>query len=356
MNSKNFKLKGRGSSKKVNNKFAKNIIEPEIDIHSSETEELLDPIKTQYIMTHAKSLINTVESPDIGFEYSANPYQGCEHGCIYCYARNSHHYWDLDSGLSFETKILVKENAVKILCDELNHPKWKVRPIMLSGNTDCYQPLERKFELTRNILIKLLEFKHPVSIVTKNSLILRDLDILKPLASLNLVSVAISINGVDDEVRKKLEPRASHLDLRWKTARQLVENGIPTYILAAPMIPYINTHEIFDIVSMAKKCGVNDIYAMVVRLNGDLSGLFEEWLEQHFPDRKDKVLNGIKSLHHGNLNASVFGERMRGSGPLADIIMQQFKIGKQKVSFESKKFSHDCTLFVPPAGRQLELF
>jgi DNA repair photolyase len=345
---------GRGANHNPINKFDKNEEYTEFDIPQMEEQE--DFLKTSVIKTYPKTIVNKVDSPDIGFQYSLNPYQGCEHGCTYCYARNSHNYWGYSSGLDFESKLLVKENAPELLVKKFSEKSWNPEPIMLSGNTDCYQPIEKKYEITRKLLQVFLKYKHPVSIITKNSLILRDLDILKDLASQNLVSVAMSINTLEDKLRQKLEPRASTISKRWDTLCNLAENNIPTIVVAAPMIPGLNDHEAIDLVKKAADVNVYNVYPIVLRLNGDLPILFTSWLAQYFPDRKDKVLNKIASMHGGKLQNNEFGARMKGSGKIAEIIHQQFNLAKKIHGLGERKFKHNCEIFIPPGGKQMGLF
>ncbi len=344
---------GRGSVINTQNRFSLYSYYDEKDIRG---ENLQERTKTKFIPVFPKSIVNKVDSPDIPFMYSLNPYQGCEHGCIYCYARNSHNYWGYSAGIDFEAKILIKQNLGQLLVDTFSKKSWVPLPISLSGNTDCYQPIEKKTKSTRILLELFLKYKHPVSIITKNALILRDLDIISELAKHNLISVAFSINTVDDRFRQKLEPRTASISKRWNAAKKLREHGVPVSILAAPIIPGLNDHEAFKMVAKAKEVDAFDIFPLVVRLNGDLEVLFSDWLHTHFPDRKEKVLNKIKSLHGGKVQNNTFGQRMRGSGLIADIIHQQFRVAKQKIGFHSRRFYHDCTLFVPPGGKQLSLF
>ncbi len=287
-------------------------------------------LKTKVIESIAKSIVNEVPSVDIPMSYSMNPYQGCEHGCVYCYARNTHNYWGYSAGLDFETNIIVKTNAAELLKKKLNSKHWKPSPIMMSGSTDCYQPVEKKYKITRSLLQCCLDFKHPVGLITKNNLILRDLDILKALNEMNLVTVAISINTLDDTLRQKLEPRASSIPSRLKLIASLVDNDIPVTALAAPIIPGLNDHDIFPLVKKLAELGVNGIGQIVIRLNGDVAKIFEHWLNQYFPDRAKKVINKIKELHGGQVNDNRFKKRMKGEGKIAEIIHQQFKLAKSK--------------------------
>lgn len=292
--------------------------------------------KTICIEVKAKSMINVVKSPDLPMDYSLNPYQGCEHGCTYCYARPTHNYWGYSAGDEFETKILVKSNAIDILKKELNAKKYVPKPIMLSGNTDCYQPIEKKYLLTRSILELMLELRHPVMIITKNALIKRDLDLLVQLQELNLVRVAISITAATDETRRLMEPRASSIPMRLNTIQVLTQQGIPVHAMLAPVIPGINDHEIMDMVKLSGEAGAISCSYQIVRLNGDLGIIFENWLDQQMPERKNKILNQIRSCHGGSISDSRFSVRMKGEGHFADIIKQQFSLAKSKY-FKTKE-------------------
>jgi DNA repair photolyase len=283
-----------------------------------------------------------------------NPYQGCEHGCIYCYARNTHEYYGFSAGLDFESKIIVKKNAARLLEQELLKPSWNAVPIMLSGNTDCYQPQEKKFEITRDMLKVLAQYRHPVSIISKNSLVLRDLDVLQDLASDNLVHVYISITTLDEELRRTLEPRTASSLKRLKTVEALAKANVPVGIMNAPIIPGLNHHEIPAILKAASEHGALNAGMTIVRLNGSISILFEDWLRKNFPDRFDKVWNQICSLHDGNINDSQFGRRMRGEGNIADAIHQLFRSSKKK-HFTGKSMPvYDLTKF--RKGGMLSLF
>ncbi|MBT8231053.1 MAG: PA0069 family radical SAM protein [Bacteroidia bacterium] len=345
-------LKGRGAVINPSNRFENTDASSKIQSQQYDEQSIY---KTKVIETKAKSIINKVLSKDVPMAYSMNPYQGCEHGCIYCYARNTHNYWGYSSGLDFESKIIVKTNAADLLRTKLKSKNWEASPIMVSGNTDCYQPVEKTYTITRKILKVMLDFKHPIGLITKNNLILRDLDIIKKLAKDNLISVAISINTLDDKLRQKLEPRASSISQRLKLIKTLVDNGISVTALAAPIIPGLNESEIIPLVKKLSELGVSKIGHIVVRLNGDIAELFEDWLIRHYPQRADKVLNKIKSLHGGKLNDSRIGDRMSGEGNIAEIIHQQFKLAQHKYLNE-KSFSYNLDLYHKIKNPQLKLF
>ena len=328
---------------------------------SKESDEMwidqdLPVTKTRVINTYPKTIVNKVDSPDTGMEYSLNPYQGCEHGCVYCYARNTHTYWGYSSGTDFETTILAKMNAPELLEKKITSKRWKPYPIMLSGNTDCYQPVEKGLKITRKLLEVFLKYRHPVGIVTKNTLILRDLDILKELNRLNLVSIAISINTLDDKLRQKLEPRASSIHKRLDLIDKLSSAGLPVTVLAAPIIPGLNDHDIFNLVKAVARLGARRISHIVLRLNGDLPEIFSDWLDRSYPDRAKKVLNKISELHKGKLGSSVYGERMEGSGIISDIISQQFKMAKRLYLLDNAPFEYNLSVFDKQKSAQMKLF
>ena len=341
--------KGRGSQGFSSNKFDQHQrFQMDGLSQTAETNEL----RTECIPVHPKSIVNKVDSPDIPFGYSLNPYQGCEHGCIYCYARNSHEFWGYNPGIDFESKILTKPNAPDLLRKHLSSKSWRPQPIMMSGNTDCYQPVEKRLKITRELLKVFLARRHPVALITKNKLILRDLDILKPLAEQNLVSVALSINYIQDDIRRLVEPRTSSVESRFDTLKVLSEEGIHTSVLIAPVIPAINEDQVPRIIERAAELGAKDLHYIFVRLNGAIGLLFHEWLETHFPERAEKVLNRIRDVHGGKLNDSRFGTRMRGEGNWANIFDQQFKLIKRKCLPKPQKMDWNLDAFNP----QLKLF
>lgn len=319
---------GRGAQIKTTNKFLKN--QYVTDHIEGLDEPLLENPATQIFEENAKKIVNEIKSPDLRNMYSTNPYQGCEHGCIYCYARNTHEYYGFSAGLDFESKIVVKKNAPELLEKFILHPKWQALPIMISGNTDCYQPQERKFQLTRKMLKVLANYRHPVSMITKNGLITRDIDILKDLASENLVQVYISITTLNEELRRKMEPRTASAVKRLKTVEELAKASIPVGIMNAPLIPGLNHHEVPEVLKAASNVGALTAGMTVVRLNGSIGKIFEDWLRKNFPDRFDKVWNQICSLHDGNVNDSQFGRRMSGEGNIAEAIHQLFEVSKRK--------------------------
>lgn len=321
-------LKGRGAQINPNNRFFKHQFSEE-HIEGIDEEARADE-KTEIIFSHPKTIINRVDSPDIGLYYSMNPYQGCEHGCIYCYARNTHEYWGFSAGLDFERKIIAKKNVPELLAKEFSRKTWVPHPIMLSGNTDCYQPAERTLKITRSILEVCLKFKHPVSLITKNALVLRDLDLLKALSALDLVHVMVSITGTDEKVRMMLEPRTVTYKGRFGILKVLSENKIPCGVMAAPIIPGLNIQEIPAILKNAAENGATSAGYTVVRLNGAIGGIFKDWLFRHHPDRASKIWNQISACHGGQVNDSDFGRRMRGEGRISESIKQLFLVSKRK--------------------------
>jgi DNA repair photolyase len=343
---------GRGAQIKTQNKFLKN--QYVTDHIEGLDEPLLENPATQVYEESAKKVVNKVDSPDLRNMYSVNPYQGCEHGCIYCYARNTHEYYGFSAGLDFESKIIVKKNAAELLEKFILNPKWQAVPIMISGNTDCYQPQERKYQITRSMLKIMANYRHPVSMITKNGLVTRDIDLLKDLASDNLVQVYISITTFNEELRRKMEPRTASGLKRLNTVEQLAKAGVPVGIMNAPIIPGLNHHEIPVILKAAANAGARTAGMTVVRLNGSIGKIFEDWLRKNFPDRFDKVWNQICSLHDGNVNDSQFGRRMSGEGNIAEAIHQLFAVSKRRF-FEGRTMPpFDLTKF--RKGGLLSLF
>ncbi|HXB39986.1 MAG TPA: PA0069 family radical SAM protein [Bacteroidia bacterium] len=346
---------GRGAQVNTQNRFFKHAYSTE-HIEGID-EEFLKEEKTEYITTFPKTIINKVNSEDIGLAYSLNPYQGCEHGCIYCYARNTHEYWGYSAGIDFEQKIIIKQNVPEILEKHFSSKNWKPMPIMLSGNTDCYQPIERKLQITRKVLEICLKYKHPVSLITKNALVTRDIDVLKELAQQNLVHVMVSITGTDEKMRLALEPRTSTYKNRFKIVQALSSNKIPVGVMVAPVIPGLNSHEIPAVLKSAAEHGARTAGYTIVRLNGAIGNIFKDWLFKNFPDRADKVWNQICSCHNGNVNDSQYGRRMRGDGKISDAINRLFKVAKHKYLGESEKFEFNFHDFNFKAGdSQLSLF
>lgn len=320
-------FKGRGAQIQSGNRFLQNRFVAE-HIEGLDEPLLLSP-KTEIRVDHPKTIVNEVKSPDLGLMFSLNPYQGCEHGCIYCYARNSHEYYGYTAGLDFETKLIVKPDAPKLLEKHLLNPNWKVAPISVSGNTDCYQPLEKEMKITRNLLKVFARYRHPVGMITKNSLILRDVDILQDLAQDRLIQVYISITTLNEDLRRKMEPRTASAQKRLKTIETLSKAGVPVAVMSAPIIPGLNNQEVPAILKAAADHGALSAGMTVVRLNGKLEQIFSDWLEKNFPDRFQKVMHQIAELHGGTVNDSQFGRRMKGEGVLAESIQHLFRFAKK---------------------------
>jgi DNA repair photolyase len=303
-------------------------LEPELDENGAIVQP--NPLKTQIFHDHSKTILSTNDSPDIGMDYTLNPYRGCEHGCIYCFARPTHEYLGLSAGLDFETKIFAKPDAPRLLADKLSSPKWEPKIIFMSGVTDPYQPIEKKLRITRQCLEVLVDFRNPVSFITKNNLIIRDLDLLSELARHNCVSVNMSVTTLDRHVARVMEPRASTPGLRLKAIEALSKAGVPVNVLMGPVVPGLTEHEIPALLKAAADAGAVAAGYTMLRLPYGVKHLFEDWVKEHFPDRADKVLNRIKDIRDGKLNNSDFGSRMVGEGFYADQIAQMFKLAKQK--------------------------
>jgi DNA repair photolyase len=351
--------KGRGSSSDPTNRFEKIAHETDgefLDALAADGEDV--PVRrTELLLDESRSIITRNDSPDVGFDASLNPYRGCEHGCAYCYARPTHEYLGMSAGLDFESKIVVKKNAPELLRAQLSSSRWKPRTLAMSGVTDCYQPVERKLELTRRCLGVLAEFRNPVFVITKNHLVTRDIDHLAELARHNAVGVAISITSLDAKLAGKMEPRASRPEMRLDAIRKLREAGIPAGVMVAPIVPGLTDHEIPSIVAAAAQAGACFAGYTIVRLPYGVKDLFAEWLRTHYPDRADKVLHTIESLRGGKLNDSRFGVRMRGEGALADTIRSLFSIARRKAGLDGPgpKLSTEAFRRPSPCG-QLGLF
>jgi DNA repair photolyase len=321
-------FKGRGAQLNSANPFKK---QQYVTEHQEGLDEpLLQSPQTQLFYEEPKSILSKINSPDLPMSYGLNPYQGCEHGCIYCYARNTHQYWGFSAGLEFESKIIVKRNAAQMLEKQLLSKAWQPVVISLSGNTDCYQPIEKKLRITREVLKVFAKFQNPVSIITKNSLIIRDLDILSDLAAANLVHVYISITTLDEKLRQKLEPRTATGLNRLKTIETLTKAGIPVGVMVAPVIPGLNDYEIPNIIKAAAEAGALTAGYTVVRLNGAVKELFHDWLHKNFPDRAQKVWGLIADIHGGEVSDSEWGRRISGDGKIAEMIKTLYQAAKKK--------------------------
>ncbi len=341
--------RGRGAPSNPLNRFERIAVESEVPGP--------ERVETRLLRDESRSVISRNDSPDVGFDASINPYRGCEHGCIYCYARPTHEYLGFSAGIDFESRILVKEDAPELLRKELSSPRWKPEVLVMSGVTDPYQPVERKLEITRRCLAVLADFRNPVSIITKNELVTRDIDHLAELASHGAASAFISITTLDPEVARKMEPRASHPRDRLKAIERLAAAGIPTGVMVAPVVPAITDHEVPAILKAAAEAGASSAGWVMMRLPGAVAGLFEEWLKEHFPDRKDKVLNRVRELRGGKLNDPRFGNRMRGEGIFAEQVKAVFETSRRRYGLDQKRIELSTAAFRRPGqAQQLGLF
>ena len=343
--------RGRGAASNPPNRFEKISLERDLDWNPEDDSAP----RTQFLRDLSQTIISYNDSPDIPFQASLNPYRGCEHGCSYCYARNSHEFLGFSAGLDFETKIIVKEKAPELLHRELSSPKWKPQPLAMSGVTDCYQPIERRLQLTRRCLAVLAEFRNPVSLITKNYLVTRDIDLLSELAAHHAAVVYLSINSLDGELARKLEPRAASPNMRLAAVKALAKAGVPVGVLVAPVIPALNDHEIPSVLAAAKAAGACCAATEILRLPLTVAPIFEEWLERNVPGKKDKILGRIRAIRGGKLNDPRFGSRMRGQGIFADQISQMFHIARRMVGLPEDGPELSTAAFRRPEGAQLAL-
>lgn len=350
--------KGRGAVSNRTGRFESLAVEA-VDDGWGIADEPLPPLETTVLPEPAQSVITRNNSPDIPFDQSINPYRGCETGCVYCFARPSHAYVNLSPGLDFETKLFFKKDAAARLREELNRRSYKPSPINLGANTDPYQPLERKLGVTRSLLEVLAESRHPVTIVTKSALVVRDIDLLGRLAAEQLVRVLVSLTTLDDELKRRMEPRAASPAARLATLARLSAAGIPTGVMFAPVIPALNDHEMERVLEAAAKAGTKTAGYLLLRLPGEVRDLFYEWLETHYPERANRVRNRIRELRGGRDNDSRFGHRMRGQGPWASLLKRRFEEACRRYGLEMGRSSPLSTaLFRPPkrAPDQMELW
>lgn len=354
----NATLKGRGAQINISNRFfelSHDIRDDFLEYCAKEGDEV-DSNKTLFLEVFPKTIVNKVTSSDVGMSYSMNMYQGCEHGCIYCYARNSHEYWGYSPGLDFERRILIKKEAPLLLEKHIQRKSWDAHPIVMSGNTDCYQPAEKQFEITRKCLEVFLKYKHPVGIITKNALILRDLDLVKELAKDNLIAVNISVTSLSEATRRVLEPRTATIKKRLETIKTLSEHGVPVNVMMAPIIPSINSHEILPLAKKVAELGALSMGHTIVRLNGAIGEIFTDWIQKTMPDRADKVLNQIKDCHGGRLNDSRITTRMCGEGEIAKQINAMVKLAKLKYFKNRSMPKLNTSLHEQYKDGQLKLF
>lgn len=326
-------IKGRGALENPAGRFEPLQVEADLEgLVPVEGEDGFPPpkLRTQVYRDKSRSIISTNDSPDIGMDATLNPYRGCEHGCIYCFARPTHEYLGLSAGLDFETKIFAKPDAPKLLEEKLKSRSWKPAVIFMSGVTDPYQPLERKMKITRGCLEVLEDFRNPVSFITKNHLVTRDIDILSRMAALNIVSVNMSVTTLDRDLARRMEPRASTPSMRIKAIEQLSKAGIPVNVMIGPVVPGLTEHEIPAILQAAAESGATSAGYTMLRLPYGVKDLFQAWLHEHFPDRAEKVLNRIRSIRDGKLNDAEFGSRMKGEGFYATQVSQIFDIAKRR--------------------------
>ncbi|HEV7781663.1 MAG TPA: PA0069 family radical SAM protein [Chitinophagaceae bacterium] len=342
-------LAGRGAQFNTKNRFLKNEITREHIEGIDDWDEPNSP--TMYMEQESKTIVNKVESKDVGMGYSMNPYAGCEHGCIYCYARNVHEYWGYSAGLDFERKIIIKKNAPQLLRKFLLHPKWDATPIMLSGNTDCYQPAEQKYRLTRGLLEVCNEFNQPVGILTKNSWILKDKDVLQEMAKKKIVSAMVSITSFNEDLRRVMEPRTTTAKQKLKVINELSSAGVRMGIMMGPMIPGLNEHEMQRIMKAAKDNGATFTAYTFIRLNGAIKFLFHDWLYKNFPDRADKIWHLIEQSHDGKVNDTRWGVRMRGEGNIAEMVAQQYRKYGKLYGMNAEEWSLDTSKFQVPGGQ-----
>ncbi|MGD0059623.1 MAG: PA0069 family radical SAM protein [Verrucomicrobiia bacterium] len=345
------RFQGRGAASNPPNRFERLRYEEDPDADRSEVPSP----ETRYLRDSTGSIISYNESPDLGFRASLNPYRGCLHGCCYCYARPYHEYLGFSAGLDFETKIVVKENAAELLRTELESPKWQRQTLILSGATDPYQPIERKLKITRNCLKVLVEFLNPVSIITKNHLVTRDIDLLSELAKSNAAAVCLSVTTLDTDLMSKLEPRTSIPQRRLAAIAALVQSGIPTGVMVAPVIPGLTDHEIPSILAEAAKAGASFAGHQLLRLPHAVLPLFQEWLDRHFPQRKEKVLNCIRATRGGALDDGRFGTSFTGEGKKAGEFHTFFEVARRRAGILETWPSLSTAAFRRPNNGQLTL-
>lgn len=342
-------IHGRGAAGNPPNRFERIVYESDPEVPPDEGPAP----QTDFFRDTSRTIIATNDSPDVGFEASVNPYRGCEHGCAYCYARPTHEYLGFSAGLDFETKIMVKEDAPELLRRELASSRWQPKPLALSGVTDPYQPIERRLGLTRRCLEVLVAFRNPVTIVTKNHLVTRDIDLLRQLAALRAACVFVSVTTLDADLAGVLEPRASRPAARLAAIRDLSQAGVPVGALVAPLIPALNDHEIPAILRAVSDAGARYAGYIHLRLPHALVTLFEDWLGRHFPDRKDKVLGRIRAMRDGKLNETRFGLRMRGKGPYAEQVSALFRLTCRQLRLNQDSIELSTAAFRRPSQQPL---
>ena len=350
-----YQIKGRGVTSNPKNRFEDFAVDA-FDDGWSEIEEDRPLLRTKVHEEHARSMVTYNRSPDLPFDRSFNPYRGCEHGCVYCFARPSHSYLGFSAGLDFETQLSVRKNAAEILRKDLQKRSYKVATIALGTNTDPYQPIEKKYEVTRACLNVLNEVSHPVAIVTRGTLIERDLDILANMAQRNLVRVGVSVTTLNGALARRMEPRAPAPNRRLLMIKRLSEAGIPVRVMASPMIPSLTDHELEDILKAGREAGATSASWIMLRLPREVSSLFEEFLTQHEPSRKNRVLGHLRDMHDGKLYSADWHKRMQGTGPYAALLNTRFHVAVKKLGLATKVARLDCSQFLGSATQgQLSL-
>lgn len=350
--------KGRGALSAPPGRF-ESVLTEAIDDGWGSLDEPIPALETTVGVDRARSVIAWNQSPDVPFDRSINPYRGCEHGCIYCFARPSHAWYGLSPGQDFETQLFYKPDAARLLEKEIRSPKYEPAPITLGANTDPYQPIERSYRVTRGLLEVLADHRHPVSIITKGALVERDLDVLQELARYNAVSVMVSLTSMDAGLKRLLEPRAAAPGRRLRTIERLNDAGIPVGTLIAPVIPALTDHELEHLLQAAADAGVRSAGYVLLRLPREVEPLFTEWLRAHYPERADRVLNHLRDAHGGECYDSSFGHRMRGSGAYADLLRRRFRVACRRARIDPARritLSADAFRRPPRSGDQTELF
>lgn len=351
--------KGRGAVSNIDGRFERHIHQAVDDgwVGTLMEDQDVPRTKTTLGIDGARSVITKNQSPDVPFDRSINPYRGCEHGCVYCFARPTHAYLGLSPGLDFETKLFWKPEAASLLRKQLSSKSYHPEPIVIGTSTDPYQPIDREKKLTRSIIEVLADCQHPFSLITKSALVTRDIDLIAPMAAKNRASVAVSVTSLDHRLSNLFEPRASAPHRRLDAIRKLSEAGIPVTVLCAPIIPGLNDMEIEKLVAACKDAGAQSVSHIVLRLPLEIGGLFEEWLEAHYPDRKAKIMSLIRQMRGGEIYQSEFGKRMRGTGPIADLIAHRFNAARKKHNLTGRSLNLDCSGFKrPSADGQMSLF
>ncbi len=343
-------MRGRGTPENPPNRYERIFVEPDL-----EEGEPGPPIPTEYYRDASRTILAENDSPDIPFRWSLNPYRGCEHGCSYCYARPSHEYLGFSAGLDFETRLMVKEDAPELLRKKLSSPRWQPETISLSGNTDAYQPLERRLKITRRCLEVLAEFRNPVDVITKSALVARDADLLGELAGHGAARAMISVTTLDADLAGRLEPRAARPERRLEAVRALSDAGVPVGVMVAPVIPGLTDEEIPSILEAAAEAGAHGAAWILLRLPAPVDRLFQDWLEHHFPDRKDKVMGRLRQCRDGRVTDARFGRRMRGHGPYADQLAALFRTAARRLKLDRSMPAPSSTAFRRP-GQQHLLF